>query len=391
MKIALCFPGCHTRGGVERVVQQTAIYLAGRGHEIHVFANRWDPLENESIHFHAVPMFRRPEFLRAPTYFRACTAMLRPEEFDVVNVHGCECPTGHVFRLHSLHRAWLESSRRFRGPVSLGRLKQRLNPLHPFLLRLEAKHFRGRRYRRVIALSESVREDLHRHYGVPPSDVDVIPNGFSPETFNPTRRAERREEMRKEIGLNPDQPAMLFVANELYRKGYPVILEAMKRLNRRNLQLLVVGGVNGGEVMRLAAAAGVADQVHALGPTRDVAGYHAAADFFVLPTQYEAFCLAVLEALGSGLPVITSRVPGAYDAIQSGVNGLIIDDPMSAAQLADSIGVLLDADKCAKFSADAPGTVEAYHLDAVMARFEQALCRNAAGAIPTAAWASSAS
>lgn len=380
MKIALCFPGCHTRGGVERVVQASARYLASRNHEVHVFANEWEEDPSGKMQFHFVPMMRKPGFVRAPSFHRQVQKVLNPADFDVVNTHGCECPTGQVFRVHSLHRAWLETSKQFRSTLSLSRLKQQLNPLHPPLLKLEKKHFRERRYRRLIALTEDVKKDLQKYYDVPPADVDVVPNGFNEHDFNPQRRAERRDAMRQKLGLKPDEVAMLFVANELPRKGYPVLLAAMKQMSdvqRKQVKLFVVGRVDANDVMSQAAAMGVAENVVACGSTNDVAAYHAAADLFVLPTQYEAFCLAILEALAGGLPVITTRVPGAYDAIQPGINGLLIDDPKSADALSAALVQLLDADRRAALSAAAPATVESYKWSSVMRRYEDILLAHA--------------
>ncbi len=376
MRVALSFPGCHRRGGVERVMLETARYLVGRGHEVHVFAADFDPPADEverAIHYRRVPVRRRPGFLAGASYFRNTTRLIDPGAFDVVNTHGCVCPLGHVHRVHSLHRSWLASSRRFRGPMSAGRWKQRLNPLHPVLLDLETRHFRGRHYRRVVVLTEDVKADLALYYGVPAADVDVVPNGFSPAEFNPQRRAERREERRADLGLGPDDVALLFVANELGRKGFGTILKAMRRLDRPDVKLLVVGRLDAAAVASRAAAAGVAGAVSFCGPTADVAGFHAAADLFVLPTQYEAFCLAILEALASGLPVVTSAVPGARDAIRPGVNGALIDDPNDADALADALTPLIDPDRRATISANAPATVERFRWDQVMATYEAIL------------------
>ena len=61
---------------------------------------------------------------------------LNPQTFQqsVLNTHGCICPTGGVHWVQSVHRARLDRSRSFRRPWSLGRIQQRLNPLHPVLL-----------------------------------------------------------------------------------------------------------------------------------------------------------------------------------------------------------------------------------------------------------------
>jgi len=376
MKIALSFLGCHRRGGVERVVFECAHYLAGRGHDVSVLASEWED-DGAPICYRQVPAYRRPDFLRCGSYFESATWTARGMDFDVLNTHGVVCPTGGVHLVHSLHQAWLERSRTLRGPLSAARWKQNLNPLHPTLLALERRHFRERRYRKLIALTPQVKADLERFYGVPPGDVIVNPNGFSPAEFSPERRRARRDDMRARLGLAPEHVALLFVANELERKGYPTLLSALRHLKDTNMRLLVVGNVNGDEVNRLASSAGVGAQVVACGPTRDVAGFHAAADLFVLPTQYEAFCLAILEALGSGLPVVTTRVPGARDAILPGVNGALVSDPRDGEELAAALRPLLDDATRALFSAAAPASVAAYQWPGVLARYEQILKEHA--------------
>ncbi len=139
------------------------------------------------------------------------------------------------------------------------------------------------------------------------------------------------------------------------------------------MRLLVVGRAPQAQIVREARRCGLADQVIACGPTGDVGAFHAAADVFVLPTQYEAFCLAILEALGSGLPVVTTRVPGAGDAIRPGVNGYLIDDPRSGEQLREKLLLLLDDDHRALLSRRAPATVAHYQWPSVLTRYEEVL------------------
>lgn len=376
MHVALSFPGCHRQGGVERIVFECARYLAARDHEVTVFANQWEP-DGPTIRYRRVPVRRHPWFLRGRSYYRSCIRQLEAASYDVLNTHGCVCPEGGVHWVQSLHKAWLERSRQFRPTLSSAGLKQRINPAHRSLLDLEERHFAGGRYQRIIATTPRVRDDLGRLYGVAPDDVEIIPNGFSPTEFNPVRRAGQRAEMRRHLGLGPDQLAMLFVANELERKGYATILAAMRQLHRSDLRLLVAGRVSPRRVTELAEAAGLAGQVLALGPSDDVGALHAAGDLLVLPTQYEAFCLAILEALGSGLPVVTSSVPGAGDAIVPGVNGAFVSDPRSGEELASVLGPILAHDRLAALSAAAPGTVERYQWPSVLQRYERVLLEHA--------------
>ena len=374
MNIALSFPGCHRRGGVERIVYECARYLSGRGHDVTVFASEFESEIESTIQYHHVPVPLRPSFLVGPRYYRRCSGILNRNGFGVLNTHGVVCPLWGVHWVQSVHSAWIDRSREYRPPWSMARFKQWLNPLHSMILKLEEEHFGKRQYRKIIATTPEVQKDLEHYYGVPPEDVVLIPNGFAPDEFNPERRAARRQAERKKLNLKPNDVAILLVANELERKGYRTILSALQILNSPRLRLIVIGRPNVDKVRRQARDVGLANCVLACGSTNDVARFHAVADIFVLPTQYEAFCLAILEALGSGLPVVTTRIPGADNAIQPGVNGLLINDPQSGGELAEALRTLLDDSTRAAFSTRAPRTVAHYQWPVVLKQYENVLC-----------------
>ncbi len=373
MKVAMSFPECHRKAGVERIMFEAARFLSSRGHSVSIYANEWEVDESCSIDYQPVTAWKQPPFLHGISYYHYSQKQLQRAEYDVLNTYGCVCPLDGVHWVQSVHRAWLTRSKMFRHPLSKSRLKQRLNPAHPILLALEEKHFRDRRYQKIIATTPEVRDDLNHFYGVPPEDVVIMPNGFSPTEFNPQHRAERRAQMRARLGLAEEHIALLFVANELQRKGYRTILEALRLLNRPELRLLVVGRPARQSVERQAAEFGLTNQVIACGPTQDVSAYHAASDAFVLPTQYEAYCLAILEALGSGLPVVTTRVPGAQDAIQHGCNGFLIDDPKSGAQCAAVLEPLLDLRVREQMSSEAAQSSLPFRWPSILPQYEDLL------------------
>jgi glycosyltransferase involved in cell wall biosynthesis len=373
MKIAIAFPGVHRKGGVERVAFECCRFLACRGHEVHVVAQEWETVAAPNIHCHQIQKPRCPRLFNGRRFFELATRALRSVPHDVLNTHGCVCPIGGVQWVQSIHASWLERAKAFRAPFSPARIKQRLNPVHPMLLKLEAEHFSKRNYRKLIATTPQVVEDLNHYYGVPASDVTIIPNGFDPGEFNPNRCAARRDEMRNRLGLSNDHVVLLFVANELRRKGYSVVLNAIKILNEPRIRLLVVGRPAKSEVMRWAIRAGIGDQVIALGPSSDVSGMHAASDVMVLPTQYEAFSLAILESLGSGLPVVTSDIPGARDAIKPGVNGCLISNPLDGEELASALQPFLERAHVARLSATTAKTVARYQWSNILTKFESIL------------------
>jgi UDP-glucose:(heptosyl)LPS alpha-1,3-glucosyltransferase len=342
MRVALSFPGCHRRGGVERVMLECANYLASRGHETHVYSSDWDEKSmHEAVIRHHVPVRKRPNIAQVTSFARGSSAALdgmKPRP-DIIGGFGISTPRSEVVWVQSVQKAWLEisgSQRDFKG-----RLKQRLNLFHPLVLSMERRYYGGRKYRKLIALSDQVKDDLMRFYGVPAKDVVVIPNGFSPSEFSVARRNEQREAMRQKLGYGNTDKVVIFAANELERKGFGPLLRAIAALNDSSVHLLAVGRLNplayASEIQRL----GMTQRVQFTGPTSDVASYYSAADVFALPTQYEAWGLVIVEAMACGLPALTSRLAGASIAIDEGKTGQLLDDPADVQEISTKLSLLL--------------------------------------------------
>jgi UDP-glucose:(heptosyl)LPS alpha-1,3-glucosyltransferase len=117
--------------------------------------------------------------------------------------------------------------------------------------------------------------------------------------------------------------------------------------------LAVVGGKRRRAFSQLAERLGAAEGTTFVGPVGDAAPYYAAADVYVQPTYYDPCSLVLLEALASGLPVVTSRYNGAGELISEGVEGSIVDDPGDIDELSARLRPLLDAGLRARMSSAA--------------------------------------
>jgi UDP-glucose:(heptosyl)LPS alpha-1,3-glucosyltransferase len=175
--------------------------------------------------------------------------------------------------------------------------------------------------------------DVGAYYGVAADRCRVMPNGFDPTIFNIQRRDAQRNTSRVHLGIREGEISLLFVANELHRKGFGTLIEAFARANLPRARLDVVGRVSPGDYEGRIDMLGLTGKIHWHGSTRDVFPYYAAADLFVLPTQYEPFGIAIMEALASGLPVITSRLAGASSAVEGGGCGRLLADPSDVTEL----------------------------------------------------------
>jgi UDP-glucose:(heptosyl)LPS alpha-1,3-glucosyltransferase len=372
MDLALVFPGCHRRGGVERSVWELARAWSQR-HDVSVYASEVDrdglpPSVNVvTVQPRPAPAASR-NWLLAGAYRDA----LAGAAHDHVVSFGVGAGTGvsDVLWVNSVHRAWLEQP----GQGWRQHPVRRILPRHQSLLALERRHYQAEGVARVVVVADQVAADLERLYGVPRSRCVTVHNGYDPQEFDVRRRSERSD-ARQEIGVPGDAQVLLMVANELDRKGWPTLLEAAGRLGDPRLHVVLAGRTDPSPFDTLVDRWNLRGRVHVLGSHRDVGRLHAAADLFVLPTTYEAFCLAIVESLASGLPVVTTTVPGAGDLIRPGTNGLLQRHPRDAGELAALLAQALEPSMLRRLAAGAAPSVSDLTWTSIAQQGEAALQR----------------
>jgi UDP-glucose:(heptosyl)LPS alpha-1,3-glucosyltransferase len=232
-------------------------------------------------------------------------------------VPGCD-----VFRAgDGVHAAWLQRRDGF-DPL-WKRLTRWTNRKHSQILRLEREVFDPANTKAVIANSKMVREEILARFSFPSDRVHVIYNGITSISSSPTRA-----EARRIWDINAKTFCPLFLGTGWERKGLSTAIRAADCLEDTTL---------------LVAGRGVADRyrgtnVRFLGPVKDIASLFAASDILVLPTWYDPFSNACLEALAAGLPVITTDANGFSEIIERGVHGDITasGDVHAIAELLDS-------------------------------------------------------
>ncbi len=340
MKIALGFPQYNRKGGIERIFAELGAQFARRGHDVHFYAHSWTDVTGDAARFHPVPILPWPSYLRPVTYAFATRRLRRAAGYDILQLaSGCGA-FQDVICAQSCHRAWVVQSRAALRPGSRPWWLKTLNPRHTLVAALERVQYTRGHYRRVIAVSEQVKQDIMHFYGVPGADITVIPNGVNLDEFHPGLIAQHRGPVRAELGVGEDDRLLLFVANEFPRKGLDTILAALARLGDPQLRLLVVGRGDPAPYRAALAALGLGAQVHFRPGTAAIAPYYAASDLLVFPTRYEPFGLVIIEALACGIPVVTSACAGAAPAVTP-QNGRLLADPTDPAALAAALQDLL--------------------------------------------------
>jgi UDP-glucose:(heptosyl)LPS alpha-1,3-glucosyltransferase len=358
MNIAFLRKKYSFHGGSERYLHSLATHMAHFGHEVHLYAAEWvDGPEMKGIHVHRVRCWTINSFLRDLSFAVFAWFAVRRARHDIVQTHAKTLRQDVYRGGDGCHIEWLRQ--RWRRTGLLGRLSMVLNPHNWLNLWLERRILRGRLYVRIIAISCMVKADMVRNYGVPEADVDVVYNGVDTAQFSPSNRAGVGAEVRRRHDIAPHERVALFVGSGFERKGVRQLLEAV-RLVRGPLVVLVVGRGRRLEVPHMPAD----KRIVFCGPKPDVPGYYAAADVFVFPTVYEPFGNVHLEALASGVPVVTTRLAGGAEVIEEGRNGHVVDAPEDAEGIARAIEDLLDPVRQDGRRAAARAVAERYAFDA---------------------------
>lgn len=327
MRIAFVVHDYNRTLGHSRYVVELAERFAAQ-HEVHVFANRFEDLP-ERITGHRVPALRASALLSIFSFIVPATLMVG-HDFDIVHAQGLTMRGADVITAHICNARWLEGRRLLEG----GQVPWRERVFGALVIPAERWAFRGPQAT-VIAISEALRADLARLYGVR-GDTVVVPHGVDARQFNPGVRARYRRAVREELGMLPGQIVFLYVGD--LRKGFAPAIRALAGV--AGARLVGVSRTDPQEFIALAAASGVADRVTVRPATNQIEQYYAAADALVLPTPYDAFGMVITEAMACALPVITTPLAGASELMTPGVEGLLVESPTDVEALAEAMRAL---------------------------------------------------
>ena len=247
----------------------------------------------------------------------------------------------------------------------------------------------GRLGARIASVSRSGVAQLVEEARVPRDRITWLPNGVELDTYRPTDESSRRL-VRQQLGLGPDDVVVVSVGSLTPVKGHDLLLRALASITSQvaNVHLLLAGGGDEADALaRMAAALGIQDQVHFVGPRSDVATWLGAMDVYACSSRYEGMSNSILEAMACGLPVVATRVgdnarlvrngqdgwvvpTGSVDALAQGLRTLCLD-PSARERLGRSA-----ADQASRFSRDR--MIDAYDAfySGLVARCDVALVRD---------------
>ena len=338
MKTAVVIPKHGLLGGAESFSYELCERLAEHeGLEIHVFANQWYR-GNSPIIFHKLPIIPFPRFIKPISFAYFSRKRIPLHDYDLIHTHA------PIFRMDLLtmhgipHESWIREVRQ-KSPSLFDRSTSWI----------EGKGLRGPPIPIVMPVSSLVKGELMKHYDIPASRIRVIHPGVSTERFPLGHREKCRHEIRQRHGLSSNDIVCIFVGMNFEVKRLELVIRGIAGLRkaegtRVRLKLLVVGKGSVERYRQMAYDLDISDSVVFAGVRHDVERYLLASDFFAMPSVFDTFGLAVLEALAAGLPVIVSRSVGACDLIEEGEQGFILGDNPSPDDFGEKLAALLNAE-----------------------------------------------
>lgn len=333
MKIAFIRKNYTPYGGAEKYLSLVSKVLEAQGSEVHIFsANKWHGISN----VHHIGTLRKPSFLSNMLFAVNCKNKIKKEFFDCI-LSFERTLYQDIYRAgDGCHREWLE--RRRTVEPFYKNMSFSLNPHHLAILCLERQCFENSKM--IIANSMMVKKDIMRHYRIPEEKIHVIYNGVDLKRFHPSSIGEKNR-VKTSLGIKEDR-VILFVGADFKRKGLATLLNAFSLLDTKDKRLIVVGRKELQQpYLRLTEKLRIDKNVTFRGAETEIEKFYGISDVFVLPTIYDPFSNAALEAMASGLPVITTSSNGASELIENGINGFVISNPLDAKSLAEKISAAL--------------------------------------------------
>lgn len=320
MKIGIvCYP---TFGGSGVVATELGIALAENGHEIH-FITYKQPVRLElishHIHFHEVSVPQYPLFQYQPYELALSSKLVNVVKewgLDLLHVHYA---IPHAYAGYMAKKMLEEEGIRIPMVTTLHGTDITLVGNHPFYK--PAVTFSINKSDAVTSVSQSLKDDTLRLFDVKTA-IDVVPNFIDIAKHNITYTDCQRAMMAEE-----HERIITHISNMRPVKRIMDVIEVFDRVQKKiDAKLIMVGeGPEKEKAEALCVDRGIEEKVLFVGNSDEVNKILSFSDLFILPSEKESFGLAALEAMASGVPVLSSNTGGLPEVNEEGISGYLHD------------------------------------------------------------------
>ena len=363
MKIAIvCYP---TFGGSGVVATELGLELARRGHEIH-FITYSQPVRlallNPNIHYHEVHVPEYPLFHYQP-YELALSSKL----VDMVKLHGIELlhvhyAIPHAYAGYMAKKMLKEQGIKIPMVTTLHGTDITLVGNHPFYK--PAVSFSINHSDIVTSVSQDLKDDTYKLFDIK-REIHVIPNFIE---IDKSRTADCQRSMM----ATETQKIITHISNFRKVKRIPDVIKVFYEIQKTiPSKLMMVGdGPEKAPAERLCEELGISDKVIFFGNSHEIDKILCFSDLFLLPSETESFGLAALEAMASGVPVISSNTGGLPEVNKDGFSGYLADVGDVQDMAKKALSILSDDDKLFEFKSNALKVAQEFDIQNIVPMYE---------------------
>lgn len=371
MKIAIvCYP---TFGGSGVVATELGLELGRRGHEIH-FITYSQPVRlallNPNVHYHEVNVPEYPLFHYQP-YELALSSklvdMVKLYKIELLHVHYA---IPHAYAGYMAKQMLREEGIELPMVTTLHGTDITLVGNHPYYK--PAVTFSINKSDVVTSVSRSLREETLKLFNIT-NDIEVIPNFIELnkniiEANIPCHRSAIAKE---------NERVVTHISNFRRVKRIPDIIKIFHKIQQQiPAKLMMVGdGPEKEKAERLCQELGILDKVIFFGNSNEIDKILSYSDLFLLPSETESFGLAALEAMASGVPVISSNSGGLPEVNFDGISGYLSDVGDVEAMATNAIKILRDDVTLKEFKAKALETAKQFDIQNILPMYEELYLR----------------
>jgi len=365
MKIGIvCYPSI---GGSGVVATELGIALSEKGHEVH-FITYLQPVRLEllshKIHFHEVSVPKYPLFKYQP-YELALSSKLvnvvKKHKLDILHVHYA---IPHAYAGYMAKAMLAEEGIHIPMVTTLHGTDITLVGSHPFYK--PAVTFSINNSDVVTSVSQSLKDDTLRLFNTK-KDIHVVPNFIDLEKYNHDVTDCQRAMMAEE-----DERIITHVSNLRPVKRIADVIEVFERVQMElPAKLIIIGeGPDRKSAEDLCKEKGIKDRVHFLGKSDEVHKILCFTDLFLLPSEKESFGLAALEAMATGVPVVSTNAGGLPEVNVDGYSGFLNNIGDVAGMTHNALEILTDPEVLAKFKRQAKETASKFETKNILPLYE---------------------
>lgn len=366
MKIGIvCYP---TFGGSGVVATELGLELSKKGHEVH-FITYSQPVRLEllgaNVHFHEVHVPNYPLFHYQP-YELALSSkivdMVKVHQIDVLHVHYA---IPHAYAGYMAKKMLHEEGIELPIVTTLHGTDITLVGSHPFYK--TAVTFSINKSDAVTSVSQSLKEDTQRLFNTK-KDITVIPNFIDLDKYKPTTKNCQRD-----LLAMPDERVITHISNFRSVKRIPDVIHIFHAIQKEiPSKLMMIGeGPEREKAEQLCTELNIENKVVFLGNSNEVNKILCFSDLFLLPSETESFGLSALEAMASGVPVVSSNSGGLPEVNINGLSGFLspVGDIKSMSQ--NAIHILKNKTNLDVFKKGAKSTALKFDIHQIVPAYEE--------------------